>query len=121
MCGLIDNTEGRLAEAIAHAKRIGLWYGRRGLRRVLMYLALYGNRRGCQWDRKKPGHGTKCTLYRDFAPFSMGIKVEFFQPERNIRPMIGGLIYSGPGSPADGGFPSLTVSLSKYDGWTVNT
>lgn len=121
MCGLIDKTDGRLTKAIEHAKSIGLWYGRNGLRRRLMWLAIYANRRGCQYDRKLPGHGTRCTLYPDFAPFSMGFRVEFFQPGRDVRPMCGGLIYSGPGVPADGSYPSLTVSLSKHDGWSVNT
>lgn len=34
----------------------------------------------------------------------------------------GGLIYQGPAQPADGGFPSLTVSLdSTKHGWFVHT
>ena len=35
--------------------------------------------------------------------------------------MNGGLIFQGPGLPADGSFPSLTVSLASGTGWFCHT
>ena len=68
------------------------------------------------------GDGTNvCHLHKDFAPNSF----EFVMLRADgSRWFNGGLIYCGPGQPADGSFPSLTVSIgsnpSKH-AWTINT
>jgi hypothetical protein len=88
----------------------------------LDYLGNYAEQEGCSYD-KSIGAGTICRLYKDFAPHSFtfilyGHKTAF----ADLKAMFnGGLIYQGPTSPANGSFPSLTVSLNKGDGWFVHT
>jgi hypothetical protein len=75
----------------------------------LDYLTTYG------------GGGNICHLHKDFAPNSF----EFLMCRPDGSSWFnGGLIYSGPGQPADGSFPSLTVSLdndSSKHAWGVHT
>lgn len=59
-------------------------------------------------------------LHRDFAPFSF----EFVMHHADGTPWFhGGLIYSGPGQPLDGGSPAFSVSLANETGhnWSVHT
>lgn len=70
-------------------------------------------------------------LYRDFAPHSFGFTVYPLKDgKRILRPngqfdrwFNGGLIYQGPECPADGSFPSLTVTLGNPTkvGWFMHT
>lgn len=88
------------------------------LERQLDFLANYGN------------HGYQCTLGKDFAPYSfdfaqfrLGYKENeegCVVPDRRFI-FNGGLIYQGPGSPGDGSFPSLSVSLAPGTGWFCHT
>ena len=60
-----------------------------------------------------------CKLYKDFAPHSFSFNMQWIDERR--RGFGGGLIYQGPVCPADGSFPSLTVSLAKGTGWFCHT
>jgi hypothetical protein len=80
------------------------------LERQLHHLADYGHR------------GNQCVLGRDFAPHSFSFAM--YRPgPKDARKFVfnGGLIYQGPSCPADGSFPSLTVSLSSGTGWFCHT
>jgi hypothetical protein len=80
------------------------------LERQLHYLADYGQR------------GNQCVLGRDFAPHSFSFAM--YRPgAKDARKFIfnGGLIFQGPSQPADGSFPSLTVSLNSGTGWFCHT
>ncbi len=91
----------------------------------LTYLASYGG----------DSAAVRCTLHKDFAPHSFGFSLEkpdldFLTKSNGGLPAAdpkwkhwfsGGLIYQGPDSPADGSFPSLTVSLAEGVGWFVHT
>jgi hypothetical protein len=63
-------------------------------------------------------------LSGDFAPRSFSF-CHYILPEKAGEKrqfgMNGGLIYQGPVSPADGSFPSLTVSLASGTGWFCHT
>jgi hypothetical protein len=71
----------------------------------------------------------KCVLGKDFAPHSFSFAI--YQRDLKVENLgdaptwkfwfNGGLIYQGPDCPADGSFPSLTVSLAKGTGWFVHT
>jgi hypothetical protein len=85
------------------ARHMGL---SRQLEKQLDYLATYGDE-GCQ-----------CTLAKDFAPYSFDFALYKPGPKEERKFWFnGGLIYQGPGLPADGSFPSLTVSLASSTGW----
>ena len=80
------------------------------LERQLHYLADYGHR------------GYQCVLSKDFAPHSFSFAL--YRPGvKDSRKFIfnGGLIFQGPSQPADGSFPSLTVSLASGTGWFCHT
>jgi hypothetical protein len=80
------------------------------LERQLNYLATYG------------GHNYQCLLGKDFAPYSFDFAL--YRPGvKDARKFVfnGGLIYQGPSCPADGSFPSLTVSLASGTGWFCHT
>jgi hypothetical protein len=82
----------------------------RQLERQLNYLATYG------------GHNYQCMLGKDFAPFSFDFAL--YRPGvKDARKYIfnGGLIFSGPGSLADGSFPALSVNLHDGIGWFCHT
>jgi len=94
---------------------------------------------GCDWE--EPFRAV-VELHNDFAPWSFffvewlvckpeykpsdeevrnGKCKEFFD-KWYVRYMHGGLIYQGPKCPADGSFPSLTVSLDPTRiGWFMHT
>ena len=67
----------------------------------------------------------QCVLYGDFAPQSFSF-CHFTLPAhtktgKRERWFNGALIYSGPGCPGDGSFPSLTVNLHNHTGWFCHT
>jgi hypothetical protein len=70
------------------------------------------------------GKRSQCILGGDFAPHSFSFG-HYILPEsagEKRRPGLhGGLIYQGPTSPADGSFPSCTVSLARGNGWFCHT
>ena len=88
----------------------------------LYYLGNYANGEGGLYD-KRQGKDTRCVLYRDFADLSFAFNMSCrASPDEPWQPMFhGGLIYQGPGQPANGSMPSLTVSLSSGVGWFVHT
>jgi hypothetical protein len=84
----------------------------------LHWLGRYGS------DSDEPAPGRQCTLWGDFAPHSFAFSHwRLPDEERRDRTHIfhGGLIYQGPTSPANGGFPSLCVSLAEGNGWFCHT
>ena len=66
---------------------------------------------------------TRCRviLGYDWAPHSFSFVIEGKKDGEYRHWFNGGLIYQGPDSPADGGFPSLTVSLHNNIGWFMHT
>jgi hypothetical protein len=71
------------------------------------------------------GNGQQCQLGYDFAPHSFAF-AHYLLPHaaksgQRTFSYNGGLIYQGPGSPGDGSFPSLTVSLAEGTGWFCHT
>jgi hypothetical protein len=107
---LDDDQLERLEKAREFARRMGL---SAQLERQLTFL---GNRR-CWGER------AQTVLGYDFAPHSFSFAVYQLPGagrERRLG-LYGGLIYQGPGQPADGSFPSLTVSLTGDTGWFCHT
>jgi hypothetical protein len=107
-------------KVFAAAKAMGLW---KQLKETLYYLHTYANREGCTYDKLQGLGNTRCDLYPDFAPYSFAISMKRQDRNGQWHPWwSGGLIFQGPGCPADGSFPSLTVSLNNKDvGWFVHT
>ena len=90
----------------------------------IKYLKTFACDDGETFDETK----TKCELAKDFAPYSFTFLLLKKDSFGEYSPWFnGGLIYSGPGLPADGSAPSLTVSLDPRatDGkthiWGVHT
>jgi hypothetical protein len=86
---------------------------------AMMQAHLYG----CDWTDP---WNCKFTLYKDFAPLSFSYRIEFRDKEEKdvyIYFCNGGLIYEGPDSPADGSFPSFTVSVGSNNkvGWFMHS
>jgi hypothetical protein len=112
---LDDEQLERLEQVREFARSIGL---SRQLERQLDYLANYANH--------DDGPKRQCVLSYDFAPFSFSFAHFALptpgqeKPERKFW-FNGGLIYQGPSVPADGSFPSLTVSLAPGTGWYCHT
>ena len=69
-----------------------------------------------------PTSGTETAeIGYDWAPMSFSFAIwrnseVVHRPDRSKLVMNGGFVYSGPGVPADGSFPSLTVSLDDVTG-----
>ena len=105
-------TEIRLIEARDHADRLGL---RDQLEKQLTHLAHFG----CSAEESQH---IRCRLCPDFAPYSSGFLLERLKEDGQYQPWFnGGLIFQGPEQPADGSFPSLTVSLHSQRGWFIHT
>ena len=104
---LDDEQLDRLEQVREHARALGLT---EQLERQLGYLAGYGDEHN------------QVMLSYDFAPHSFSFATYRPGPkdERKLR-FIGGLIFQGPSCPADGSFPSLTVSLASGTGWFCHT
>ena len=110
---LDDEQLDRLEQVREFARSLGL---SEQLERQLGYLANYA-------DHDEPKR--QCVLSYDFAPHSFSF-THFVLPKyaANGKRSLwfnGGLISSGPSCPADGSFPSLTVSLSSGTGWFCHT
>jgi hypothetical protein len=104
---MIEDTDNRLQALRDHADKIGL---REQLEREISFLDTYaehGNR-----------GATRCILYHDFAPFSLG-----FTMYRGQAPWFnGGLIFHGShDGHGSGAFPSLSVCIDPTDGWQIHT
>lgn len=105
-----DDTAPYLAKQLEFADSIGL---RQQLDSKLEYLRTYAAHRG--------EDNVRCELYPDFAPHSFRFVMKIRKEEKFEYWFNGGLIYQGPDSPANGSFPSLTVSLAEGIGWFVHT
>jgi len=76
-----------------------------------------------------PDGNTRCILHHDFAPLSFAFVMERMRANERKWNFIynGGLLYSGPGVPLNGSYPSLSVSLNadaaagKIHMWSVHT
>jgi len=90
------------------AEKMGL---RKQLEKQFDWLDIYGGKKD----------DVRCTLYKDFAPHSFSFNIEIKRGGEFKFLYNGGLIYQGPGQPADGSAPSLTVSLHDGVGWFVHT
>jgi hypothetical protein len=112
---LDDEQLDRLEQVRDFARLIGLGLQ---LERQLGYLADYGRN-----NEDRPSR--QCVLGYDFAPhsFSFAIHVLADSTGDGKRQLWfnGGLIYQGPRCPANGSFPSLTVSLAEGTGWFCHT
>lgn len=70
-------------------------------------------------------HETVCEVYSDFAPNSL--LFDLTVKDGGDRVFNGGIIYSGPGLPSNGGAPSFTVSLDddaargRKHMWSIHT
>lgn len=67
---------------------------------------------------------TKCTFYKDFAPYSFGfVMARKLADEEEYTPWFnGGLIYHGTHDKGgDGGAPTFSVNLTPQHGWSVHT
>lgn len=111
----IHNTE-HFNEVMGFAVKRGLAHQ---LVHRLNYLSSYAQHR----TNTEKGGIIVCHLQRDFAAhsFVFQVNLESTTDGVNVPIMNGGLIYQGPGLPADGSFPQLTVSLSEGEGWMVHT
>lgn len=102
--------EEHLAQTREFAARVG---ATAELERRLEYLATYAE--------GTPAWPTRCVLSRDFAPHSFHLVMYRADGEPWFN---GGLIYQGPGVPADGSMESLTVSMANdppVHSWGVHT
>jgi hypothetical protein len=95
----------RLEQVREFARTMGLTSQ---LERQIDFLATYGEGK------------YQCSLGYDFAPHSFSFAQYRMGAERKFI-FNGGLIYQGPNCPADGSFPSLTVSLASGTGWFCHT
>ncbi len=111
-----SDTAQYIAEVLQQAARAGLL---QELIDGLHYLAHYAEERG-----KQEGIVVRTTLWKDFAPLSFRFTHEITRDGETWEPSLsGGLIYEGPDVPADGSFPSFTVSVGSdgKPGWRVHT
>ncbi len=108
---MLDTTrvERELAEARLHAGRHGLLDD---LDWNLDKLANFG----------RTGH-TRCTLYRDGAPYSFGFSIEALGEDGTWRHWFdGGLLYHGPhDGHGSGAPPTFAVTLTPTHGWSIHT
>jgi hypothetical protein len=118
---LVVRCEEHLAKVREFASKMGLLDQ---LERQLAYLASYSSLE--DEPEGTPTRHTRCNLYSDFAPWSFSGNLEIITNRDGLpcEPKYWfafGLIYQGPDCPADGSFPSLTVSLASGTGWFVHT
>jgi len=108
---IVDRTDGHLADVYAspQAQKIE---GRFALDTMIEYLGSYAEHRG-----------TRCVLYKDWAPLSFAFSMEVADGEGGFKPWFnGGLIFHGDhDGGGNGGAPTFSVCLSPCDGWTVHT
>jgi hypothetical protein len=92
----------------------------------LMGLGLQLERQLCFLAHERSGEKTdQCILSYDFAPHSFSfcryILPAYARSGERTFSYNGAMIYQGPNCPADGSFPSLTVSLASGTGWFCHT
>jgi hypothetical protein len=107
---LDDEQLDRLEQLPEFARLMGLGLQ---LERHICWLADYG--------RNPDPPSRQCLLGYDFAPHSFSF-AHYLLPDstgdgKRQLYLNGGLIYRGPESPANGSFPSLTVSVASGTGW----
>jgi hypothetical protein len=106
-----DFAQDALAEAIRFAAKTNQLTN---LIQKLNFLANYANE-----------VGTRCTLFKDFAPYSFTIimeKEDYLNPGEFIPWFGGGLVYHGPhDNGGDGGAPTFSVNLNNSNGWSIHT
>jgi len=66
---------------------------------------------------------TRCNLYKDFAPYSFYFVMHRLLVDGTYSQWFnGGLIFHGThDGGGDGGMPTLSVSLTPQDGWSIHT
>ncbi len=106
-----DRCRDHLSDVKSFASKIGM---RPDLDKQLEFLGTYAE------------HGdvkTRCTLTRDFAPYSFGFAMEIKSQDGEYEPwFFGGLIFHGSHDRGgDGGAPTYSVNLSPVSGWSVHT
>lgn len=87
------------------------------LQEKLDYLANYA----CS---EEAPNNTRCRIYRDFAPGSFEFVMDKWnKTKQDYVPWFnGGLIYHGPQDGWDGAKgPTLSITLTPTDGWSVHT
>jgi hypothetical protein len=111
---LEDKVLDKLEQVREFARAMGL---SSQLERQLCWLDNYADHEN---ERKR-----QCILHDDFAPHSFTFchyrLPAFTEDGARKFNFNGGLIYQGPSCPADGSFPSLTVSLAGGTGWFCHT
>ncbi len=112
---IVDMSNGKLEEVKETARKMGP-EAEKSLNACLDRLKDY---------RLRGEHPTICNVYADFAPHSLYFElVEDYSGDRVFN---GGIIYSGPGLPSNGGAPSFTVSLDddaargRKHMWSIHT
>ena len=105
MSKLIDHTEGKLAEAIAYARKIG-------------DSSLISN---LQWKRRRYGwEKQEVHIWTDWAPLSFGFALREVGTQRTF--LNGGIIFHGKhDNGGDGSAPTYSVNLTPVNGWATHT
>ena len=109
----------KLRAAIREAKKLGKYSPNDN--KSLLYWLRFLNRYGGGENQKA---GSVCELYLDFAPLSFGFHVRCVRRDGSIqeRGLVGGLIFHGSHDGfGSGSFPTLSVTLTPHDGWTIHT
>ena len=106
-----SRAEDSLAEARAFADRIGM---REQLEAELQHLDEFAE----DGDRGR----TKCELYPDFAPYSLGFLMRLRRGDKYPVWFNGALLFHGPHDRGgDGAAPTYAVCLQPTVGWTCHT
>lgn len=105
MSKLIDHTDGKLAEAIAYARKIG-------------DPSLINN---LQWKRRRHGwEKQEIHIYTDFEPLSFEFVLKEIGTEKTF--LYGGIIYHGKHDGfGSGRGPTYSVCLTPTTGWSTHT
>lgn len=74
-------------------------------------------------DRYSGEGRTRCTLYKDFAPFSFEFLMERKKEDGEFEPWFnGGIVWHGPEDGyGSGAAPALSVTLEPTHGWSIHT
>jgi len=109
-----ENTEKKMAKVKEFADKVGLLEQLNG---QLEYLGNYA----C--NEENGMDFTKCTIYSDFAPMSFQFTMQMKNKKGEYEHFFnGGLIYQGPNIPANGNYPSFSVSMDNSKvGWFIHT
>ena len=110
---IINRTQGALQEAVKFAKSVGKL---EDLIDKLKYLQTYA----CHENGITH---TKCTLFKDFSPFSFEFIIEVKDEKGDYKQWFnGGLIFHGSiDGYGSGSAPTFAVTLDPTDGWAIHT